>query len=130
MNLTWESTPPDVGCARRKVAYSGGECKIFFSFKGRAFPEGSSCFCLTLSYNHNMTTTITFRLPASERRKLRRRAKLLGKTESELLRELVKEENGSRPMAERLKGLKGVLSSKGVKLDARAKEIHERNWRW
>jgi hypothetical protein len=77
-----------------------------------------------------MTTSITFRLPLAERTKLRRRAKLLGKTESQLLRDLVKEGNQSRPMGERLKGLKGILSSKDMKWDAQRREIYERNWRW
>ena len=76
-----------------------------------------------------MTTTLTFRLPATARAKLRRKAKMLGKTESELLREIVNRELQPRKMGERIGHLKGTLSFKGATMDERQKSIKENNWR-
>jgi len=76
-----------------------------------------------------MPTTLTFRLPAGLRAKLRQKAKLQGKSESELMRELVHRELQPRTMGERIGHLKGTLSFKGAKMDERQKSIKENNWR-
>ena len=76
-----------------------------------------------------MTTTLTFRLPTNLRAKLRQRAKLQGKSESELMRELVHRELQNRTMGERIGHLKGTLSLKGAKMDEWQKSIKENNWR-
>jgi hypothetical protein len=76
-----------------------------------------------------MTTTITFRLPAAKRAKLRQKAKLFGKTESEFLREILDREIDDRPMSVRVAKLKGVLSFKNIKMDARRQAIRDNNWR-
>jgi len=76
-----------------------------------------------------VTTTLTFRLDAEQREKLRRKARLLGKSESEFLREILAREIEGRPMSVRLQKLKGVLSSKSVKMEGWRQAIRERNWR-
>jgi hypothetical protein len=90
-------------------------------------------FALRMSYGvlHllSMTTTLTFRLPAAARAKLRQRAKFLGKSESQLMRELVHREFQPRKMGERIGHLKGTLSFKGAKMDEWQKSIKENNWR-
>jgi hypothetical protein len=59
-----------------------------FAFRGILAPN-SSC---VLSYNDQiagMTETLTIRLPATQRKALRARAAATGRTESELVRELI-----------------------------------------
>ena len=68
-------------------------------------------------------------MTASKRAKLRQKAKLLGKTESAFIREVLDREIDSRPMGERIGHLKGVLSFKGAKMDDWQKSIKENNWR-
>jgi hypothetical protein len=75
-----------------------------------------------------MTTSLTIRFKKGQREKLRRRAKILGKTESAFVRELVERSIDDRPMSERLKGLK-TLSFKNVKLEGWSKTIRDHNWR-
>jgi len=82
-----------------------------------------------------MTTSVTFRMPAKKRTMLRRKAKLLGMTESEYLRKLLDRELGVRPSAEalrirreKLKALAGSVTLTG-KLDSWDKELYKNNWR-
>ena len=88
-----------------------------------------SCACLAVSYNWPVTTTLTFRLKIEQREKLRRKARLLGKTESEFLREMLERELEDRPLSTGLGKLKGALSLKGAKPDGWSQVIRERNWR-
>ncbi len=74
-------------------------------------------------------TTMTFRLPVAQRNKLRRKARLLGMTESELLRDILSREIEDRPMSKALAKLKGVMKLDYTKLDGWQKSIHENNWR-
>jgi hypothetical protein len=76
-----------------------------------------------------MTTSLTIRLDKKQREKLRRKAKVLGKSESSLVREALERELDSRPMSERIGHLKGILSSKAAKLEGWRKVIYEHNWR-
>jgi plasmid stability protein len=76
-----------------------------------------------------MTTTLTFRLDAGQRKKLRKKAAFFGKSESEFLREILDRELGERPMSAAIGHLKGTLSSKGVKLEGWRQAIRDRNWR-
>jgi len=76
-----------------------------------------------------MTTTLTFRLKAEQRRKLRKKAAFFGKSESEFLREMLDRELEERPMSEAIGHLKGTLSFKSVKLEGWRQAIRERNWR-
>jgi hypothetical protein len=74
-------------------------------------------------------TSITFRIPEGLRAGLRQRAKIQGKSESELMRELVHREIQPRTMGERIGHLKGTLSFKTAKMDDWQKSIKENNWR-
>jgi hypothetical protein len=76
-----------------------------------------------------MDTTFTFRISAKQRAKLRRRAKLFGQSEAELLREILDRELDDRPMGERIGHLAGTVSLKGVRLDPWRAQIRKRNWR-
>jgi hypothetical protein len=76
-----------------------------------------------------MTTTLTFRLESEQRKKLRSKARLLGKSESEFLREILDRELAERPMSTRVGHLKGTLSFE-VKSPASMRQVlRERNWR-
>ena len=76
-----------------------------------------------------MSTTFTFRISQKQRAKLRRHAKIAGKTESEFLRSLLERELDDRPMGERIGHLAGSISMEGIELDPWRKQIKERNWR-
>ncbi len=94
---------------------------------------GKVCPCVRFSQSYvvlqRMTTSFTFRLDSEKREKLRRKARTLGKTESELLREILDRELETGKKTERLKALAGSLSLKGMKLDGWKKSIRENNWR-
>jgi hypothetical protein len=76
-----------------------------------------------------VTTTLTFRLDKSQRQKLRAQAKALGKTESEILRQMLDRELDARPLSERIGHLKGALGKQIRKPDAWLRELRARNWR-
>ena len=76
-----------------------------------------------------MTTSMTFRLDNEKREKLRRKARQLGKSESEFLRDILDRELETGKRSDRLKALAGSLSLKGMKMDGWAKSIRENNWR-
>ena len=76
-----------------------------------------------------MTTTLTFRLEAEQRKKLRKRAAMFGKTESAYLREILDRELEERPMSERIGHLKGTLSFPVKSPDSVRQALRERNWR-
>ena len=76
-----------------------------------------------------MTTTLTFRLETAQRRKLQARARLVGKTESEFVRDLLSRELEERPLGAALAKVKGALSFRNTKDDAWHKALRERNWR-
>ena len=76
-----------------------------------------------------MTTTLTFRLEAEQRKKLRKQAAMFGKTESAYLREILDRELGERPMSERIGHLNGMLSLKTKKQDSWGEHLRKQNWR-
>jgi Ribbon-helix-helix protein, copG family len=76
-----------------------------------------------------MTTTLTFRLESEQRKKLRNKARLLGKSESAILRELLDRELEERPMSAAIGHLKGTLSLEVKKPDSLRQTLRERNWR-
>lgn len=78
------------------------------------------------------TSTITIRLPKSQREALKRSAKALQKTESEYIRDLLARDVDNRTLAERLGPLAGSLDSSSPTTGAPhplKKAIRERNWR-
>ena len=76
-----------------------------------------------------MTTTITFRLESEQRKKLRRKAALFGKSESEFLREMLNSELEERPMSAAIGHLKGTLSFDVKNHDSLRQALRDRNWR-
>ena len=76
-----------------------------------------------------MSSTLTFRLSDADRKKLRRRATDLGKTESEFIRELLKRELDDRPLGERAAHVFGSLAISPHERDERARDIRSKNWR-
>jgi hypothetical protein len=77
-----------------------------------------------------MNTSVTVRLSAAQRAKLRQKAKRLGKTESAFIREILDRELEPRPMGEKIGHLAGSLKLKGTKMDEWQKSIYQNNWRW
>lgn len=78
-----------------------------------------------------MNTTLTIRLPASQRRALSSKAAAAGKTESEIVRALIERELAEQTVGERVGALFGCLS---LPHDAKVpdpwrKSLRARNWR-
>ncbi|MCE0522759.1 MAG: ribbon-helix-helix protein, CopG family [Methylacidiphilales bacterium] len=76
-----------------------------------------------------MTTTLTVRLEKKQREKLRSRARALGKSESELLREILDREFTPRRLGDVIGHLKGVLGPAIREPDEWQKQLRARNWR-
>lgn len=77
------------------------------------------------------TSTLTIRLPKTQREALKRSAAAVKKTESEYIRELLQRDLDSRPLGERIGNLAGSVDSSrtsGKPHPLRAL-IRERNWR-
>jgi hypothetical protein len=81
---------------------------------------------LTLCF---VTTTLTFRLESEKRKKLRKKAALLGKSESEFLREMLDRELEDRPLSAAIGHLKGTLSFDVKSHDSLRQALRDRNWR-
>ena len=75
-----------------------------------------------------MDKTLTIRLDKDQDADLSRRAKALGKTRSELVRELIGKGLEEQPLGRKIGHLKGVLNMPDSK-DALRRRIKERNWR-
>jgi hypothetical protein len=75
-----------------------------------------------------MRKTITIRLDEKQERALARRAKALGKTKSELVRELIDAGLEERPLRSRIAHLKGRLELAAPESEW-TRRIRERNWR-
>ena len=75
-----------------------------------------------------MGTTLTVRTGEKLRQALERRADSLGKTVSELVREIMEEAVAERPVAERTGHLKGQLELPEPTEEWR-RQLKERNWR-
>lgn len=77
------------------------------------------------------TSTLTIRLPKSQREALRQSAQALKKTESEYIRDLLARDIDTRTVAERIGQLAGSVDSSSAhrKPHPLKKAIRERNWR-
>ena len=75
-----------------------------------------------------MGKTLTIRIDKRQDDALTRRAKALGKTRSELVRELIDRGLEEQPLGVRIGHLKGILDLPQPK-DALRRRIKERNWR-
>ena len=76
-----------------------------------------------------MRTTLTIRLETELREQLRRRAELLKKTDSEVVREILSRELSDIPMYARTGHLRGRLSLKRSRSRSWRDELKARNWR-
>ena len=84
--------------------------------------------CLTSCYNAVVTRTLTIRLDEVQDEALTGRARALGKTRSELVRDLIDQAISDQPVGQRAGHLKGrVALPRGGTGWRRA--LKERNWR-
>lgn len=75
-----------------------------------------------------MDKTVTIRLDKTQDEALTRRAKELGKTRSELVRELIQKGLEEQALGRKVGHLKGLLEL-GEPSDDMRRKIRERNWR-
>jgi hypothetical protein len=77
------------------------------------------------------TSTLTIRLPTEQREALKRSAKLLKKTESQYIRDLLARDLDTRTIGERIGPLAGILDSSENtgKPHPLKNVIRKRNWR-
>ena len=75
-----------------------------------------------------MDKTLTIRLDDGQDEALAQRAKVLGKTKSELVRELIERSLRERPLGERIGHLKGHLDLPSPRAGWQ-RRIKDRNWR-
>ena len=76
-----------------------------------------------------MSTKLTIRADAKLRDALRRRAEMLGKTMSELVREILTEALIERPFGGRTGHLRGRLDLRAATSDPQRERIKKLNWR-
>lgn len=76
-----------------------------------------------------MDASITIRLDQERRNQLRKLAAKLGKTDSELVREMIEKELVEESVGRRLSHLKGILTKQTHIGDSLCESIRERNWR-
>jgi Arc/MetJ-type ribon-helix-helix transcriptional regulator len=76
-----------------------------------------------------MSATLTFRLSEEQRKKLRKKAATLGKSESEFIRELLDRELDEQPLGERTAHLAGSLPLPAGENNPRRVHIRNQNWR-
>lgn len=76
-----------------------------------------------------MKKTITVRLDARLRDQLRLKASLLGKSDSEFVREILEREVQDKPLGSRVGHLAGSLSLGKPEEESWRKQIRARNWR-
>jgi hypothetical protein len=79
----------------------------------------------------SMETTLTIRLPRSQRAALKRRAKAEGSSESELVRAMIEREIGGGFHFDRVRHLIGSvqIDRKRLRADVWAEHIRRMNWR-
>ena len=75
-----------------------------------------------------MEKMLTIRLNKDQDRALSRRAKALGKSRSEVVRELIAKGLEEQPLGQKIAHLKGILNAFSSK-DPVRRRIKERNWR-
>jgi hypothetical protein len=76
-----------------------------------------------------MNATLTVRLELALRRQLRKLASRLGKTDSELVRQMIERGLAEEAVGRRIAHLKGRLSERPHAEDSLSRSIRERNWR-
>ncbi len=76
-----------------------------------------------------MNTSLTIRLTDDQRLKLHELAATLGKSDSELVRDLIAREICIEPLGARIAHLKGSLTAPSESEDSLTRTIRERNWR-
>lgn len=76
-----------------------------------------------------MNTTLTIRLNERQRQELRELASKLGKSDSELVREMIQRGLAEELIGLRLSKLKGVLPDRPQEANSFSNTIRERNWR-
>jgi len=79
-------------------------------------------------YNLHVDKTLTVRLDRTQDEALTRRAKELGKTRSELVRDLIERGLEEKPLGLRIGHLKGILDLPEPR-DALRRRIKSHNWR-
>ena len=77
---------------------------------------------------HAMEKTITIRLDREQDEALTQRARTVGKTRSELVRELLAQALAETPISERAGHLKGSVQLQKPK-DSWSKHLRKQNWR-
>jgi metal-responsive CopG/Arc/MetJ family transcriptional regulator len=75
-----------------------------------------------------MDKTLTIRLDEAQNKSLTRRAKELGKTRSQLVREFIERGLEEQPLGRKVGHLRGILELTPPK-DALRRRIKDRNWR-
>ncbi len=83
---------------------------------------------LHVCYNPRMDKTLTIRLDRAQDRALAERAAALGKTKSDLVRELIEKGLQEQPLVRRIGHLKGRLEFAAAKTGWQ-RRIKDRNWR-
>lgn len=76
-----------------------------------------------------MDKTLTIRLDAEQQRKLGQAAKMLGKSMSELVREILQQALAEHQLGDKTFHLKGRLNLSPSSRDALTRKLKERNWR-
>jgi predicted transcriptional regulator len=76
-----------------------------------------------------MNATLTIRLDEDQRQQLRKLASQLGKTDSELVREMIERRLAAESVGRRLAHLKGALPDSPPQNESLSQSIHQRNWR-
>lgn len=76
-----------------------------------------------------MNSTLTIRLPEDRRQALKRLAASLGKSESDLVRQMIERGLSEESLGTRLAHLKGSLPASPPADDALARSLRQHNWR-
>jgi plasmid stability protein len=80
-------------------------------------------------YTVYMSTTITIRADESLRRELEERAAALGKSLSEMVREILRNALAETPLEDHTGHLRGRLELRRPDAEPWRRELRERNWR-
>ena len=76
-----------------------------------------------------MNATLTIRLSDHQRQQLHELATKLGKSDSEIVREMIERNLAKESVGHRIAHLKGRLSESPARDDSLSSAIRERNWR-
>jgi len=76
-----------------------------------------------------MNANLTIRLSEEQKRKLHQLAKRLGKSDSELVRQMIERGLAEESLGRRIAHLNGVLPESPPEEDPLSRAVRERNWR-